>query len=83
MKRIKLEYPVCLILWDDAESVDGWTESHLIDHGVTRVQSVGFMLSENPEAVTLALNYDTKNQSYSCIMKIPTGMIVEKRIIKK
>lgn len=82
-KRISLEHPIVLIVWNDAESIDDWTEGHLLDCGVTEVHSVGFLLSEDPEAVTLALNHDTKNKSYSCVMKIPIGMILEQRIIKK
>lgn len=82
-KRIVLEHPIVLVVWNDAESIDGWTEGHLLDCGVTVVHSVGFLLTEDSEAVTLALNHDTKNKSYSCVIKIPNGMIIEQRIIKK
>lgn len=82
-KRIVLEHPIVLIRWTDAESIDGWTEGHLLDCGVAEIHSVGFLLQEDSQAVTLALNHDTKNRSYSCVMKIPIGMIIEQRIVKK
>jgi len=71
-----------LIEWIDAESEDSWTFSPDIDHGCALIKSVGWLLKESKKSVTIALNHDTKNDSWSCIMKIPTGMIKTKKIIK-
>lgn len=73
---------IVLIEWNDAESLDSWTPTNEIDHGAALVKSVGWLLNDGKKTVTLALNHDTKNGAYSCIIKIPKGMIKSKRIIK-
>ena len=71
-----------MVTWLDAESIDSWTEGHEIDHTIAPVMSIGWVLNDSFEGLTLALNHDTKNDSYSCIMKIPRGMIVTEKVIK-
>jgi hypothetical protein len=73
---------IVLIEWIDAESEDSWTFSPDIDHGCALIKSVGWLINESKKTVTLALNHDTKNSAYSCIIKIPKGMIKSKKIIK-
>jgi hypothetical protein len=81
-KNIKRKYDIAIVEWLDAESIDEWTENVLIDHSVAKVVSIGFLLKSDKQGVTLALNHDTKNDAHSCIMKIPNGMIVSKRVFK-
>lgn len=81
-KNTKRKHKILLVTWLDAESIDGWTEGDQIDHEIAPVVSIGFLLKEDPESITLALNHDTKNDSYSCIMKIPAGMIVNRKIVR-
>jgi hypothetical protein len=71
-----------LIEWKDAESADSWTPANEIDHDYALIKSVGWLINENKKTVTLALNHDTKNEAYSCILKIPKGMIKSRKIIK-
>ena len=66
---------IYLVKWVDAESIDEWTSQSDIDHDLPMIESVGFLVKKTKALVTLALNYDTANDSFSCIMKIPTGMI--------
>lgn len=77
-----MDYKIILIEWYDAESCDDWTPTSDIDHGVALVKSIGWLINENKKTVTLALNYDTKNEAHSCIMKVPKGMIKSKKIIR-
>lgn len=77
------KHPIVQIVWTDAESIDSWTEGHALDHKITEVYSVGYLINSDKEAVTLALNHDVKNDSYSCIMKIPMGMITQKKTLRK
>lgn len=70
---------IYLIHWNDAESIDDWTELSQIDHEAALIKSIGWLINENKKTVTLALNHDTKNGSYSCLIKIPKGMISLKR----
>lgn len=71
-----------LIEWLDAESIDDWTPAPEIDHTVATVYTVGWLVAESLETVTVALNHDKKNEAHSCIMKIPKGMIVQMRVVK-
>lgn len=73
---------IVLIEWIDAESIDEWTYSPDIDHGCALIKTVGWLLKESKKSVTIALNHDTKNESWSCLIKIPTGMIKSKKVIK-
>lgn len=77
------KHPIVYIVWHDAESIDSWTEGHLVDTGIAVVNSVGFLINSDKEAITLALNHDIKNNSYSCIIKIPNGMIISKKTLRK
>lgn len=81
-KNTKVSHPIVLVLWNDAESIDAWTHSSEVDCGTTTVESVGFLINEDEKALTLALNYDSGNDCYSCIIKVPTGMISKKIKLK-
>jgi len=72
-----------LITWGDAYSQDEWvdpkeagTEDHIL------AQSLGFVVRETSKSVTLCLNRFATNDSISCIMTIPKGMIVKRQKIK-
>ena len=69
------------VVWIDAESIDEWTERHEIDAIEPEVHSAGFLVSEDKNLLTIAVNHDTKNDSFSCIIKIPQGMIRFKKFI--
>lgn len=81
-KNSKRKHKIVLIEWNDAESIDAWTFENELDHEIAPAESVGWLLNESNESVTLALNHDIKNGSYSCIMKIPKGMIVSRKILR-
>lgn len=70
-----------LVEWLDAESIDDWTPAPEVDHTVASVFTLGWLISETFETLTLALNHDKKNEAYSCIIKIPKGMIVQRKLI--
>lgn len=77
------KHPIVLVIWTDAESVDAWTHSNDLDHTITPIESVGWLIADTAESVTLALNHDTKNGNYSCIMKIPKGMVNSRKTLRK
>jgi len=81
-KALKPSHPIVLVEWVDAESIDAWTSLDDVDHDIAPCLSVGFMVSKTKASVTLVLNHDQKNDNASCIMKIPTGMIVRMKILK-
>lgn len=78
----KLKHHCYLVEWIDAESIDEWTFNADVDHSIAPVKSIGWLIFESHESVTLALNWDTKNEAYSCMMKIPRGMIVKIKKLK-
>lgn len=67
-----------LVEWLDAVSVDPWIhadEANLIESA--KCYSAGILVRQsNKDGVTLAANYDSQNDNYSCIMQIPRGMIL-------
>lgn len=65
------------VKWMDAVSVDDWsdrTEAQNTD--LVEVHSVGILIYQDETKITLALNHDIDNDKCSCVMTIPTGMIV-------
>ena len=74
---------VDIIEWLDAVSVDAWTDREEIEHQAQPIVSIGILVEENDEVVTLALNHDTARDAYSCIMCIPKGMITRRRVVGK
>lgn len=72
------------VIWNDAVSVDAWTDISEITPELAEIHSVGFLVCENKEVLTIALNVDTTNLSASCIMNIPKKWIrFRKNITKK
>ena len=65
--------------WMDAESIDAWTSLSEVDHTLAAVHTIGYLIAETEDSITVASNLDTKNESASCIMKIPMGMIIDIR----
>lgn len=64
------------VIWDDAFSIDEWSSlQELKEAKGTLVHSVGFLVQRTEEYVVLALNHDTSNEAFSCIMYIPTNMV--------
>jgi hypothetical protein len=81
-KSTKPKHKVLFVTWNDAESIDAWTDAVEIDHDPAVIHSIGLLLKEDKDSITLALNHDTKNDTYSCIMKIPKGMIVSRKFLR-
>lgn len=70
------------IQWGDAFSIDAWTPvEEAIDGDYELVESIGFLLSENDDSVTLCLNLREEAGIVSCVMTIPKGMIKLRRQI--
>jgi hypothetical protein len=74
-------YPA-LVKWLDAESIDAWTEKDQVDHSLAPIVSIGWVIQQGDESLTIALNHDEKNESFSCMMKIPKGMVLSVQSIK-
>lgn len=78
MKDYKLDYKPVLITWTDAASVDEWCAPEDLDvDTLPLIRSVGFLIAQDLDRVTLALNHNTDSGDLSCTMFIPLGMIKE------
>lgn len=63
------------IVWRDATSVDEWTDIKDIEPECHEIETVGILLYENKELITIALNHDPKGEAYSCYITIPKAWI--------
>lgn len=72
MKKHKVE----IIKWNDPVSIDPWTHVDEIHPKAHIITSVGMNIVEDKEILTLALNYDSESDNYSCFLHVPKSMIV-------
>lgn len=69
--------------WDDAYSMDEWTDKDKIETKDTYlIKSVGILVEQNEHKIILALNHDTESDAVSCVMTIPLGMVKTIRKLK-
>lgn len=73
-----------MVTWVDAESDDTWCDLETAKKECipTPVASVGWLLHEDLAAYLLALNWDKKNEKYSCLMAIPKVSVISVRELK-
>lgn len=81
-KKKMLQGSIAIVEWVDACSQDEWKPSSEIDLAPEYIVSCGIVFEHTDEKITLALNHDPTNDSFSCLMTIPTGMIVKLKEIK-
>lgn len=69
-------YEPVFVIWQDAVSIDEWTEPERIgSEPCPYVHSLGFLIEEHEDRIVLALNHDTASGNLSCLIVIPRGMI--------
>jgi hypothetical protein len=73
---------IIYIEWNDAQSQDSWIDTLEVRPELAIIKSVGILIHETEDILTIALNNDTTNDKYSCIMHIPKGWVKAKKIIK-
>lgn len=73
------KYKVVVIIWDDAESSDGWEEAPE-ELEPKLATSVGFLVRQTEKYVLIAQSYD--NGHTNGRFQIPKGMIKEIKEIK-
>ena len=68
--------------WMDARSIDGWVQISDFDDDLSLIQSCGFLIKENEEAlfvsacVAIDIEREESNQ-YGCTIVIPKKMITD------
>lgn len=70
------------VKWIDAMSVDAWTPREDLKPELGEIHSVGIIVAEDSKTLTLALNFDITNDSFSCVMNIPKRCIFFRSSVK-
>lgn len=74
--------PIMLsVHWRDATSVDEWTFPVDIEHRCNIIHSVGILVNETKDLITLALNHDTDSSALSCFIVIPKVWLVSRKVL--
>lgn len=70
------------ITWIDAIGGDGWTtEKELREQTLTIHNSVGYLVAEDEDKVTITMSYDEDRESLGAWLCIPKKYVVEMREI--
>jgi len=77
-----MKYPLVLVIWDDAVSGHGWEAIQDIDSKPHEIHTVGYMVKQTKEAVTLVMSLDHENDYQNCTFVVPKGMIKEIKKLK-
>lgn len=75
MKYVKIH-------WRDATSVDEWTDMTTISPECHMIETIGHLVIEDEDTITVALSFDAKGEAYSNFIHIPKGMVVQKKLVK-
>lgn len=65
---------IVLIEWRDAQSSPGWHGADELQRGLAAIKSVGWLVSESEESVTLAISVGT--HAAGDLLSIPKSCIV-------
>lgn len=81
MGVVAFKYPIVLITWTDAETDHGWQEVKDLDLNPDPAVTIGFLVTEDGQYITLASSYS--GESVNNTIMIPKKMVVKKTIIRK
>lgn len=69
-------HPMVVVVWKDAQSLDEWTDKKDLSLTPPTIVSCGFVIADTNTELTLSLNHDVDNNSYSCMITIPRQMVL-------
>lgn len=78
MKQDTILHPVVMVFWKDAVSEDPWTSAGEIEPRLSTIKTVGMLVSETEEVLTIGLNHDLDSDNWACFIHIPKSTIVGK-----
>jgi len=78
LKKLKLIY----IEWFDAETQDDWTDISKLDFNLKKVKSVGWLINENDNSLTILPSHSEDDQCMGALT-IPKGWIKKRRNLKE
>lgn len=80
-RRKKYPYPLVEVYWTDAETDSGWEHPGEKNPTVPLVVTVGFLVNETDQLVSIA-STTGEDRAHNSRIQIPKGMIKEMRILK-
>ena len=72
------KYPLIEVIWDDAETNDGWEEPP-VDLKEALATTVGFLIRESEKHLLIASTYDPNHTNGR--IQIPVGMVVSRKVL--
>jgi hypothetical protein len=66
---------ITYLIWYDASSFDDWIDISEVKPELAEIHSCGILVSENKEALVIAVNKDNTNDKVSCSMSVPKAWI--------
>jgi hypothetical protein len=72
-----MQVSLFVVTWLDAASIDDWTDASEVRPECSLIVSSGILVGETADTLTLAANFDSSGNAYSCIMNIPKSCIAE------
>lgn len=70
------------ILWLDAHADNTWTDIKDIDSKMEPTYSIGVLISESKDGLTVCCTFDPSTKSVNAVMTIPKSCIIRRRFIK-
>ena len=74
-----MTYAIEYILWKDAVSEDAWKNIDEIDSHYHPIETVGIVVRETNEVISVSLNHDISSNNFSCTIHIPQAMIIHRQ----
>ena len=71
---MKRRLPLVIVTWVDASTQSGWTDLHEIKANPVKVKTVGWLLSETDQCVTLFSSF-TQDQAAGEVTTIPAPWV--------
>lgn len=75
------QHSIVEILWEDAKSIDDWTQIGDIDGEVVPTKTVGYLLKVTTRAVSLAPTVNGEGDAGSTYV-IPLGMVTGLKLLR-
>lgn len=76
--------PLVFIEWDDASGSDGWIRAEKLiesDDKLARIKTVGYLVHEDKDSITLTMAHDTTNNNFGAFMSVPKSCIRKRKKI--
>lgn len=78
----KTKHRVIFVEWKDASNMPGWISPEDEMPPLVHIQSVGWLVKENKEAIWISTGVDYTRGGWTGLIAIPKGWIKKRRYVK-